>query len=104
MHVEFAQQDCPGFIESGHDGRIAVRCMIGENLRATRQTSTFNREEILEGDRNTVQRTTILPADNFLFSGARRRQRFISEDSQVGEIVIVQAFNPVEMNLRHLYR
>ena len=89
VHVEFAQQNCPGFIESGHDGRIALRSMISENLRATRQTYAFHREEVLECDRNAVQRATILPADDFLFSGARRRQRFVSEDRQVGEIVIV---------------
>ena len=50
-----------------------------------------------------MERTSVLPAHNFLFRAARRGQRFVSQDGEIGQVFVVQAVNPVKISLGYLY-
>src|SRR5262249_28466790 len=90
--------------EAAHDRRILGRNPVGEDLRAGGRAYPGRGEQVLEPQRDTVQRPAICARYQLRFGTARRGAGVLGHDRQIGIEVGIPALDAREIGLRQLHR
>ncbi len=102
--VELAQTDGPGAPQPGGHGTILRGGVISHDLRRRSGGQALDIVNVLVGDWDTVQRTTIAARRDLDLGGARRLHGRLAVDVHIGPQVVVQLVNARQVGLDHLDR
>src|SRR5439155_171814 len=103
-HVQLAQHDRSRLLQPPDDGRIGLGRAVGQDLRAARGAHTRGVVEILEGDRNAVQRADGPAGRQRALRGARGGQGGLVAHGDVRAERRVQRRDPLQVHAHHLDR
>ena len=84
MEVRLAEKDRAGLSKAGHDRRITIGDVVLKHLRSRRRHFTGNVDQVLERNRNAVERPPIDTAAAFGVGFARRGSRRVGPDPDEG--------------------
>ena len=99
-----AHDDSPRRPQALHRGRVVVGDMIGKDLRSGGGDRALHGQQILDRDRNPVQRTAPSPARHFILRAMRRRQRLLRQHQLKGIGPAVVLLDAGQRLLGKLYR
>ena len=102
--VQLAQEDAAGGGEAGHDGRVVVGHVVGQDARARRGAHAARVELVLHRERDAVQRPERDAARDVVLRVSRGRQRRLAADRDVGAQAAVQPVDPLQVRARELDR
>src|SRR5436309_2370392 len=103
-HVQLAQHDRSRLLQPPDDGRIGLGHAVGQDLRAARGAHPRGVVEILEGDRNAVQRADGPARRQRALRGARGGQGGLVAHGDVRAERRVQRRDPLQVHAHHLDR
>ena len=91
-----AEDDCAGRPQPHHGGGIAVRAPPGKQRRAAFGRIVGGIEDVLDADRNAVQRTDRQPIAATLVERARLRERVVTVEMDEGVDLVVERRDAIE--------
>jgi hypothetical protein len=100
--LQLAQYHGACFIQAAHHACIFVRPEISMHGRAGGCRKIFRPEDILQRNRNAVQRTQIPASSNFCVCGPGLRDGGVCHHMYVAAKLAVQSGNAVELRARHI--
>ena len=104
VHVQLAEQHRAGVAEPGDDGRVVLRHEVGQDLRASGGPDPGGVVQVLQRDRDPVQRPPVLPWLDLTLRPPRRRERRVRQHRDKRIDPPVQRRNPIQTSPRNLDR
>ena len=83
-HVQFAKEHRTGVVQFSDHRGVFVRNEVFQNCRTTGGENSLGVDLILDGDRHSVHRATVIPADDFLFGLTSVIDGSFASDGDVG--------------------
>ena len=102
--LQLAEDDRPGFPESGDDSRIFAGTILTMDFHARGGRCIAGPAKVLDGDGHAVKRSPHLAASYFLVCDARLLQCRGGHDMRVALQLAIEAGDAIELGLGHLHR
>src|SRR5258706_504186 len=96
VHVELAEQDRPRRVEPRDHRRVVRRDEAVEDLRTRGGTDAARAEQVLEGDRDTVERSPRIARLEAGIGLGRAAERVLPGDGEEGPQLRIDALDPGE--------
>ena len=103
VHHVLAEQDRAGRAEAARDGRVLGRDAVGQDAGAGRRADTGRVKEILEADRDAVERPAVPSAADLLLRSLRLGRGLLGRHCQVAVELVVEPLDPGEIGVDQLH-
>ena len=104
VHVVLAQDDRSGLPQARNHGGVEVGLPVRQDLASGGGGVALDRQVVLDGHRDAVERSAIVPVADLLLGPPRRRQGLVLHDGAVGVEHGVEALDPLQVAGDQLHR
>jgi hypothetical protein len=103
MHVSFADQNHARLVQASNGGGVEVRNPLGEDFGARGGSNATRGEEVFDGNRDSVQRATVLTFAYFAFRFRRGLSAFLLGDGNEAVQLGLELINSLDSRIEQLH-